>query len=1157
MKKRFLSMLMVIIIVMTMIPTATVAAETTETLGGFSVTVVGDDVNSVASYNSDTKILTVTGDCSIANTTPNTPTNDTISIEGNCTVTLAGVNIQALAPDNRNDFINSNPININGNYQVTINLASDKINTLGFTPTCSADSGNVNIKLGSGKAGLHVASGAALTIDGTGTLNTTGAEGFNAWTSYAHGGGGAGIGGDGRRTYETSDAETSGTIIIKNGTINAQGGNTTGYWGGGGAGIGGGGGVFQYGGGSCGEVTISGGNVTAIGGSPGNTRESTGGSGIGPGGRGGDEGWYGGTDGTANQVIISGGIVKALGGVKLNDATSPDKGGKYGVEGTHIFISGDSTRLEAQGALQALSCEPVTSDSGKVVSASDGYSWQTKDMLVSFQTAPDPDIAAVEAAKTALLNGEVNVAFGADQTAKTAEVQSYVDSLLSATTTGVSAVVTYNNSTGMYDVALSKGSVSDSKSLTMTVNVGADPDIAILEAAKTAAENASYSNMTQATATNEAAIQAALQSTAETAVNDNSVTVTIDKVSYTAPVEGTSADPDGRDGSYTFTITVSKGLQHTTTIQKTITITASAYMGITDVQAVEAAKTALLNGEVNVAFGADQTTKTAEVQSYVDSLLSATTTGVSAVVTYNNSTGMYDVALSKGSVSDSKSLTMTVNVGADPDIAILEAAKTAAENASYSNMTQATATNEAAIQAALQSTAETAVNDNSVTVTIDKVSYTAPVEGTSADPDGRDGSYTFTITVSKGLQHTTTIQKTITITASAYMGGGSSIGNTPNPPVNTVGTITKEQKQDGNAPSVSLNDNSDNLKSKVLSAVEQSLVASGQDAKVILKVEDISSSVSEEDKKQIKNKLAEEAQDTNNVRLLYIDISLFKQIGNGQETRVTQTNGKISISLEIPENMWNTMQGVDRSYFVIRIHNGVAERLEGTYDPSTHVFTFETDKFSTYALAYEDVDTTAGNSNGNTSDNLTVYNDFNHLRLKVIATETSQKLTFVKVSGADGYFIYGAICGKPQKKLADVKETVTNYTFKNLKSNTFYKYQVKAYKIINGEKVIIATSKVVHSVTTSKTYGNPIKVTIDKSSINMEVGKTQKVITNVILPKNKKIKNHTTQPSFESTNKNIAIVSSNGTITAKAKGSCYIYVYAQNGVYAKIKVTVK
>ena len=966
MKKRFLSMLMVIIIVMTMIPTATVAAETTETLGGFSVTVVGDDVNSVASYNSDTKILTVTGDCSIANTTPNTPTNDTISIEGNCTVTLAGVNIQALAPDNRNDFINSNPININGNYQVTINLASDKINTLGFTPTCSADSGNVNIKLGSGKAGLHVASGAALTIDGTGTLNTTGAEGFNAWTSYAHGGGGAGIGGDGRRTYETSDAETSGTIIIKNGTINAQGGNTTGYWGGGGAGIGGGGGVFQYGGGSCGEVTISGGNVTAIGGSPGNTRESTGGSGIGPGGRGGDEGWYGGTDGTANQVIISGGIVKALGGVKLNDATSPDKGGKYGVEGTHIFISGDSTRLEAQGALQALSCEPVTSDSGKVVSASDGYSWQTKDMLVSFQTAPDPDIAAVEAAKTALLNGEVNVAFGADQTAKTAEVQSYVDSLLSATTTGVSAVVTYNNSTGMYDVALSKGSVSDSKSLTMIVNVGVDPDIAILEAAKTAAENASYSNMTQATATNEAAIQAALQSTAETAVNDNRVTVAIDKVSYTAPVEGTSADPDGRDGSYTFTITVSKG-----------------------------------------------------------------------------------------------------------------------------------------------------------------------------------------------LQHTTTIQKTITITASAYMGGGSSIGNTPNPPVNTVGTITKEQKQDGNAPSVSLNDNSDNLKSKVLSAVEQSLVASGQDAKVILKVEDISSSVSEEDKKQIKNKLAEEAQDTNNVRLLYIDISLFKQIGNGQETRVTQTNGKISISLEIPENMWNTMQGVDRSYFVIRIHNGVAERLEGTYDPSTHVFTFETDKFSTYALAYEDVDTTAGNSNGNTSDNLTVYNDFNHLRLKVIATETSQKLTFVKVSGADGYFIYGAICGKPQKKLADVKETVTNYTFKNLKSNTFYKYQVKAYKIINGEKVIIATSKVVHSVTTSKTYGNPIKVTIDKSSINMEVGKTQKVITNVILPKNKKIKNHTTQPSFESTNKNIAIVSSNGTITAKAKGSCYIYVYAQNGVYAKIKVTVK
>jgi len=35
-----------------------------------------------------------------------------------------------------------------------------------------------------------------------------------------------------------------------------------------------------------------------------------------------------------------------------------------------------------------------------------------------------------------------------------------------------------------------------------------------------------------------------------------------------------------------------------------------------------------------------------------------------------------------------------------------------------------------------------------------------------------------------------------------------------------------------------------------------------------------------------------------------------------------------------------------------------------------------------------------------------------------------------------------------------------------------------------------------------------------------------------------------------------ATVTKKGKITAKAKGSCYVYVYAQNGALRKIKVTV-
>jgi hypothetical protein len=44
---------------------------------------------------------------------------------------------------------------------------------------------------------------------------------------------------------------------------------------------------------------------------------------------------------------------------------------------------------------------------------------------------------------------------------------------------------------------------------------------------------------------------------------------------------------------------------------------------------------------------------------------------------------------------------------------------------------------------------------------------------------------------------------------------------------------------------------------------------------------------------------------------------------------------------------------------------------------------------------------------------------------------------------------------------------------------------------------------------------------------------------------------------FESTNKKIASVTLGGVVKTKKPGTCYIYAYAQNGVYTKIKVVVK
>lgn len=407
------------------------------------------------------------------------------------------------------------------------------------------------------------------------------------------------------------------------------------------------------------------------------------------------------------------------------------------------------------------------------VTASNGSQSETTEQKTITITATPytsvTDAEAVAAAKITLVDGIVNVASDADQTAKTAAVQAYVNTLLTGDAAGVTAVVSYNNETGKYEVDITKGSAHDTASLTMTVNAAPDSDAAIVAGAQTAAQNASYADIPQAAATDETAIQAALRSAAEAAVNNSGVTIAINNISYTAPIAGTSANPGGTNGSYTFTVTVSKGGQSGTTGQKTITITAMPNTGVTDTQAVAAAITVLVDGSVNVASGADQTAKTVAVQAYVNALLTGDAAGVTAAVSYNSETGKYEIALSKGSEYASKSLSMMVNESSDPDIAIIDAAKTAAQNASYGNMTQADATNEDAIKAALKSSAETALGNSDISATINRVSYTAPTAGTSANPSGTDGSYIFTVTVSKGSQSETTEQKTVTIKATPYI----------------------------------------------------------------------------------------------------------------------------------------------------------------------------------------------------------------------------------------------------------------------------------------------------------------------------------------------------------------------------------------------------
>lgn len=187
---------------------------------------------------------------------------------------------------------------------------------------------------------------------------------------------------------------------------------------------------------------------------------------------------------------------------------------------------------------------------------------------------------------------------------------------------------------------------------------------------------------------------------------------------------------------------------------------------------------------------------------------------------------------------------------------------------------------------------------------------------------------------------------------------------------------------------------------------------------------------------------------------------------------------------------------------------------------------------------------------------------FATLRLAYVSsTKKTATLNWTEVKGADGYVVYGAPCntkGKSYKveKLAVIKNGVTTtYKDKGLKSGTYYKYVVKAYKLVDDKRVFIARSKTVHVTTAGGKYGNAKSVKVNKTSVNLTTGEKFKVKASMV-KKDKTIKQHV-EIRYETSNSKVATVNSKGVITAKGKGTCYIYVYAQNGVYKRIKVTVK
>lgn len=194
---------------------------------------------------------------------------------------------------------------------------------------------------------------------------------------------------------------------------------------------------------------------------------------------------------------------------------------------------------------------------------------------------------------------------------------------------------------------------------------------------------------------------------------------------------------------------------------------------------------------------------------------------------------------------------------------------------------------------------------------------------------------------------------------------------------------------------------------------------------------------------------------------------------------------------------------------------------------------------------------------------------FRRLRARSVKqTKTSVTLQWNIIKNADGYFIYGNRCNTGTKsykyrKLATITGgDISTWTQKDLKKGTYYKYVVKAYRLVNGKKVVTDTSISVHAVTGGGKYGNAKAVSVTQignkrnvSKITLKMGKTAQIKAKEV-KKDKKIERHR-KLCYESSNTKVATVTPDGLIRATGKGTCTIWVYAQNGIYKALKITVK
>jgi len=600
------------------------------------------------------------------------------------------------------------------------------------------------------------------------------------------------------------------------------------------------------------------------------------------------------------------------------------------------------------------------------------------------------DAEKVEEAKKIVEEVLLNLTVTNDTTKQ--EIQDQINEALRDAGIGSDVTVTVGDFDKTNATTSATGSVSGKVTIasgSATEDVTIDKPIAKLP--KTDAEKVAdakkvveevLSGLTATNSTTKQEIQNEINKALQEAGIGSDVTVSVGDFSKTDATSGTTGSVSGKvtiaSGSATGDVTIDKPI---------------AKLPKTDAEKVADAKKVVDQVLSNLTATNDTTKQ--EIQDKIDEALRDAGIGSDVTVTVGDFGKENATTSMTGSIGGTVTIasgSATENVTIDKPIAKLP--KTDAEKVAdakkvvedvLSNYTATNDTTKQEIQDKIDEALRDAGIGSDVTATVSSFNKTNATSGAAGSIGGNisvaSGSATENVTIDKpiaklpdtsGGNSGSSDGNTGNGNAGGSTGNGGSAGNGGTGNTGGIGgnngNIIAEVITQDSTPEAGFATPAEELADSSLTAEEKQQAQDGTDIRIILHVEDASARVSASEKAVVEANLQGYTVGQ------YLDISLYKLVGQSR-TQITETTGKIRITLEIPEslrlsdtngsnagNAGHADGGTDaadaetpqiRQFAILRVHDGQTQILPDLDDQADTV-TIETDRFSTYVLVFLD-----------------------------------------------------------------------------------------------------------------------------------------------------------------------------------------------------------